>query len=91
MSLPVNIRCGNKIATCLLKLKPFGFKLFSPTDETAVCSQDFVKFIVKGLEGNILQPFDEGNFRKAELAAQNQVQLASGFISNRSSTGTVRV
>ena len=35
--------------------------------------QDFVKFIVKGLEGNVLQPFAEGNFRKADLAAQNQV------------------
>jgi len=34
--------------------------------------KDFVKFIVKGLEGNVLQPFEEGNFRKAELAAMNQ-------------------
>jgi hypothetical protein len=41
--------------------------------------QDFVKFIVKGLEGNVLQPFAEGNFRKADLAAQNQVSWI-GFL-----------
>jgi len=34
--------------------------------------RDFVKFIVKGLEGNVLQPFEEGNFRKEELASMNQ-------------------
>jgi hypothetical protein len=52
---------------------------YVPSLGKTVCSQDFVKFIVKGLEGNILQPFDEGNFRKAELAAQNQVQLNQCF------------
>ncbi len=58
-----------------------------------MCSQDFVKFIVKGLEGNILQPFDEGNFRKAELAAQNQVpvQMPSEFICTSTSVFGVSV
>ena len=37
--------------------------------------KDFVKFIIKGLNSNILQPFEEGNFRTREersLASLNQ-------------------
>ena len=38
--------------------------------------KDFVKFIVKGLGSNVLQPFEEGNFRKVDsgpsLASLNQ-------------------
>ena len=37
--------------------------------------KDFVKFILKGLNSNILQPFEEGNFRTREernLASLNQ-------------------
>ena len=38
--------------------------------------KDFVKFIIKGLGSNVLQPFEEGNFRKVEsgssLASLNQ-------------------
>jgi len=31
--------------------------------------KDFVKFIIKGLGSNVLQPFEEGNFRKLETGA----------------------
>jgi len=38
--------------------------------------KDFVKFIIKGLSSNVLQPFEEGNFRKVDsgssLASLNQ-------------------
>jgi len=37
--------------------------------------KEFVKFIIKGLGSNVLQPFEEGNFRKTEdrsLASLNQ-------------------
>jgi len=38
--------------------------------------KDFVKFIIKGLNSNVLQPFEEGNFRKVDsgtsLASLNQ-------------------
>ena len=38
--------------------------------------KDFVKFIIKGLGSNVLQPFEEGNLRKVEsgssLASLNQ-------------------
>jgi len=40
--------------------------------------KDFIKFIVKGLEGNALQPFEEGNFRKRDLSSLNEDSTGRG-------------
>ena len=37
--------------------------------------KDFVKFIIKGLGSNVLQPFEEGNFRKREESGSNLASL----------------
>ena len=40
--------------------------------------RDFVRFIVKGLGSNILQPFEEGNFRKERVNEDSSTRTRLG-------------